>query len=69
MLTSYPEKIKISRPCPACGGVLFRRTVHPQKPLGVVNCSDCHYTTTILNFVKTVQQTIMAAAAKRKAQG
>ena len=68
-LTSHPEKLKISRPCPDCGGVLLRRTVNPHKPLGVVNCSNCHYTTTIANFAKTLQQTVKGPAAKRKAQG
>ena len=65
----YPEKSSLNRPCPNCGGGLFRKTVDQNQPLAVVACSGCQYTTSISAYADSVQVAIKAAAAQRKAQG
>jgi DNA-directed RNA polymerase subunit M/transcription elongation factor TFIIS len=63
----YPTKVSISRPCPTDGGKLFRRTDDPKKPLGMIACSTCGYTSPIQDFAKALQADRMAKA-KTKAK-
>ena len=66
---AYPAKSTLKRPCPNCGGGLFRKTVDQAKPLAVVACSGCQYTAPIGDYANSVQVAVKAAAAQRKAQG
>jgi transcription elongation factor Elf1 len=62
----YPQKSLLSRPCPSCDSLsLFRKTVDPEKPLGVVACGNCAFTSPIKDFVEAVKVDVMAKAQER----
>jgi len=65
----HPQILSLKRPCPSCGGALHRKTVNPQKPLGMVACSSCQFTRPIDAYAKSVQADVKAKAQQRKAQG
>lgn len=65
----YPTKSPLPKPCPNCGGALSRQTVDPAKPLEVVKCAGCAYTSPIADFAASMKTAAKAAAQARKAQG
>jgi len=65
----HPATMSLKRPCPSCGGALSRKTVSPQKPLGMVVCSKCQYKSPIAAYAKSVQADVKTRAQQRKAQG
>jgi hypothetical protein len=65
----YPQVMSLPRPCPKCGGKLQRKTVNPNKPLGLVACLNCQYKSSIVVYIKNVRTELMAKAKARKAQG
>ena len=65
----YPEKTPMRRPCPDCGGQLFRKTEDPSKLLGMVCCSNCQFKSAIDAYAGSVQVAVVAQAEQRKAQG
>lgn len=65
----HPQTLSLKRPCPSCGGALQRKTVNPQKPLGMVACSNCQFKKPIDAYAKIVQADVKAKAQQRKVQG
>ena len=63
----YPQSSALRRQCPDCSGVLLRKTVDSQKPLGAVACSNsnCQYSASIGDYVREAQADIMARAQER----
>jgi hypothetical protein len=65
----HREMMSLPRPCKTCGGKLQRKTVNPNKPLGMVICLGCQYKSPINAYTKSVRADVMAKAKARKAQG
>jgi hypothetical protein len=65
----HPQVMSLPRPCPKCGGKLQRKTVNPNKPLGMVACLNCQHKSSVGVYAKSVQAELMAKAKARKAQG
>lgn len=62
----YTAKSSLSKPCPDCGGVLSRQTVDPAKPLGMVKCANCAFSSPIAEYAASVQDAARVKAQARK---
>ncbi len=67
-LSSYPTRSALPMPCPTCKGRLERKTVDPQKPLGMVTCQGCDFSATIQSYVETARAQMMARVQAQRDQ-
>ena len=67
-LTGYPTKSAIPNPCPTCDGKLERKTVDPQKPLGMVVCQNGDLSITIQGYVESARAKMMARVQAKRDQ-